>query len=73
MTSIRVTPVQSARVRNPARDFAVLPEAGDVVPDTLFWRRRERAGEVVIGDPADAPAPSSPASAEPAETDDTAS
>jgi hypothetical protein len=58
MSAIRVTPVAGARVRNPSRDFAVLPAAGDTVPDSLFWRRREIAGEVAITDPAAEPAPS---------------
>jgi len=56
MSAIHVKPVGDARVRNPARDFAVLPQAGDVVPDSLFWRRREIAGEIVIGEPSAAPA-----------------
>ncbi|WP_237387330.1 DUF2635 domain-containing protein [Xenorhabdus sp. Sc-CR9] len=41
-----VKPVAGRRVRCPVRG-EFLPESGAEVPDTLFWHRRLRDGDVV--------------------------
>jgi hypothetical protein len=48
MNSIKIKPaVPGTIVRNPNRGYAPLPDAGDIVPETMFWQRRLRAGDVV--------------------------
>lgn len=42
-----VKPVTGRAVRDPVRG-KMLPETGATVPDSLFWRRRLRDGDVVI-------------------------
>ncbi len=36
------------RVRNPSRGYRPLGDAGEIVPDNLFWRRRLMQGDVVL-------------------------
>ena len=52
-----VKPAPALRVRDPdLRDF--LPDEGRVVPDSAYWRRRLRDGDVlpVVAETPDAPA-----------------
>ncbi|MBC8722132.1 DUF2635 domain-containing protein [Paraburkholderia sp. 31.1] len=43
---MHIRPATGVRVRDPdLRDF--LPDAGRVVPDSVYWRRRLRDGDVV--------------------------
>ena len=63
-----VKPVEGRIVRDP-RNFQILPAEGRDVPDTMFWRRRIRDGDVVeegAAEPAEAPPP--PDTAEPTQT-----
>lgn len=52
MANKYVVPVNGARIRQPERKFAFLPESGANVPLTPFWSRRLAAGDV-----AEAPRP----------------
>lgn len=59
-TTLFVRPVPGRAVRDP--DTAKpLPAAGATVPNSQFWRRRVRDGDVVAGETPDAPVPASAA------------
>ena len=63
---IRVKPAEAGTiVRNPDRKLRPLADAGELVPHTVFWTRRLRAGDVVeVAEEKDAAAPET--SADPA-------
>jgi hypothetical protein len=46
--NILVTPQPGRRVRHPDTG-APLAAAGEIVPLTSYWRRRERDGDVTLG------------------------
>jgi len=48
---MRVRPAPGLLVRDPAQPRAPLPPEGREVPDTAYWRRRLRRGDVVPCDP----------------------
>ena len=54
-----VKPASGFTVRDPVHKRA-LPETGATVPDTAYWSRRLRDGDVVEADPPAAPAPATP-------------
>ncbi len=54
MATIHVKPAPGRRIRNPDRNFRVMPEAGEEVADSIHWRRALDAGDVVIVEPAPA-------------------
>lgn len=68
-----VKPALSARigallkVRHP-RTKALIPETGAEVPETFFWLRRLRDGDVMLAEPATGEVPSPAAAAPPAPT-----
>ncbi len=56
---MHIKPAPGLRVRDPdLRDF--LPDEGRVVPDTAYWRRRLRDGDVVHVAKRVSPAPRAP-------------
>jgi hypothetical protein len=52
-----VRPSPGRRLKHPAAGgFRVVPDAGEIVPDTSYWRRRLRAGDAIEGQtPPEAP------------------
>lgn len=59
-----VKPAEGVVLPNPDRMFQPLAAEGDLVPDTVFWRRRIAAGDVTrqaLPQEAPAPAPETPA------------
>jgi hypothetical protein len=56
MSTIRVKPVDGARVRDP-RTGAVIPAEGIEVTNETYWQRRLAAGDVVLDEPAAEKAP----------------
>lgn len=64
-----VKPVAGRTVRDPST-MQLLPEAGRTVPETSFWHRRVRDGDVVLADepvPLDAVSADAPAATEDAD------
>lgn len=59
MATIRIKPAPGRRVRNPDRNFRVMPADGEDVEDTIHWRRAIDAGDVLVVEAA-AAAPASP-------------
>ncbi len=51
-----VKPKSGLKVRDP-QTRAFLPEAGAEAPQSLYWTRRVRDGDVVVSSPQPAPAP----------------
>lgn len=52
---MKIKPVEGRVVRDP-RTMQILPEEGRDVPDTSFWHRRIRDGDVTVEDaPAETP------------------
>ena len=59
-----VKPAPHLKVRDPQlKDL--LPDEGRLVPDTSYWHRRVRDGDVVVCDP---PAPSAPSDSDPGDS-----
>lgn len=56
MANVYVKPGKDAqgqpfKIRNPHRDYAVMPPEGGWVPEDDFWMRRLRDGDAVLTDP----------------------
>lgn len=59
-----VKPKKGLKVRDPVTK-GFLPEDGSIVPNSLYWTRRLRDGDVVETTPSPADAPAGPAKAAP--------
>lgn len=48
--NIFVVPAPGARLRMPSNPEEILPDQGGLVPDSAFWRRRVKDGDVFLKD-----------------------
>jgi len=51
MAMIKVTPAPGLKILDPTDSFRAIPAEGKVLPDSTYWRNRERDGGVVVSDP----------------------
>ena len=51
MKTIYVTPAKGVLVRNPDANYQHLPEQGELVQSSPYWKRLEREGAVTVGAP----------------------